>query len=153
VGVTVASRSLSRAEEVCGRITAAVPGGRLEPLHADGGLTAGAVTPGTPLATALAAADLIVAAGAAGVTLLAAAGKSLAGRARVLIDLNAVPPAGIEGIAATDKARQDGGAVVYGALGVGGTKMKIHRAAIERLFESNDAILDAEELLAIGESL
>jgi hypothetical protein len=31
--------------------------------------------------------------------------------------------------------------------------MKIHRAAIHRLFESNDAILDAEELLAIGESL
>ena len=31
--------------------------------------------------------------------------------------------------------------------------MKIHRAAIERLFTSNDVILDAEELLAIGESL
>ena len=153
MGVAVASRSLLRAEEVCERITSAAPSGRLEPLHADGGLTAGAVTSGTPLATALAAADLIVAAGAAGVTLLAAAGRSLAGRARVLIDLNAVPPAGIEGIAATDKARQDGDAFVYGALGVGGTKMKIHRAAIERLFTSNDAILDAEELLAIGESL
>ena len=94
-----------------------------------------------------------MAAGAAGATLLGAAGRDLAGRARVLIDLNAVPPAGIEGIAATDKARQDGEALVYGALGVGGTKMKIHRAAIRRLFESNDAILDAEELLAIGESL
>jgi hypothetical protein len=31
--------------------------------------------------------------------------------------------------------------------------MKIHRAAIMRLFESNDAVLDAEELLAIGEKL
>jgi methylenetetrahydrofolate/methylenetetrahydromethanopterin dehydrogenase (NADP+) len=87
---------------------------------------------------------------------LGTAGRGLAGRAAdrvVLIDLNAVPPAGIEGIAATDKARQEGSAVVYGALGVGGTKMKIHRAAIRRLFESNDAVLDAEELLAIGESL
>jgi hypothetical protein len=148
VAVAVASRSLARAEEVCGRIVSAVPGSRLEPVHADG-----AITSGTPLATALATADLIVAAGAAGVTLLGAAGRGLVGRATVLIDLNAVPPAGIEGIAATDKARQDGGAVVYGALGVGGTKMKIHRAAIERLFTSNDAMLDAEELLAIGESL
>jgi len=43
--------------------------------------------------------------------------------------------------------------VVYGALGVGGTKMKIHRAAIAQLFESNTAALDAEEMLAIGESL
>ena len=148
VRVAVASRSLSRAEEVCGRITSAVPGSRVEPVHADP-----AIAPGTPFAGVLAEADLIVAAGAAGATLLGAAGRDLAGRARVLIDLNAVPPAGIEGIAATDKARQDGEAFVYGALGVGGTKMKIHRAAIRRLFESNDAILDAEELLAIGESL
>jgi hypothetical protein len=44
-------------------------------------------------------------------------------------------------------------AVVYGALGVGGTKMKIHRAAIGRIFAANDVCLDAEELLAIGESL
>ena len=153
VGVAVASRSLSRAEEVCGRITSVVPGSRLEPVHADTAITAATFTSGTPMATALASADLIVAAGAAGVTLLEAAGRGLVGQARVLIDLNAVPPAGIEGIAATDKARQDGGAVVYGALGVGGTKMKIHRAAIERLFESNDAILDAEELLTIGAAL
>ena len=148
VAVAVASRSLSRAEDVCGRISSVVPGSRIEAVHANS-----AITPGTPVSAALASADLIVAAGAAGVTLLEAAGRGVVGRARVLIDLNAVPPAGIEGIAATDKARQDGGAVVYGALGVGGTKMKIHRAAIERLFESNDAILDAEELLAIGESL
>jgi anaerobic glycerol-3-phosphate dehydrogenase len=98
-------------------------------------------------------AALMAAEAGASVTLLEAAVWNRVGRARVLIDLNAVPPAGIEGIASTDKARQDGGAVVYGALGVGGTKMKIHRAAIRRLFESNDAILDAEELLAIGESL
>ncbi|NBW87512.1 MAG: bifunctional NADP-dependent methylenetetrahydromethanopterin dehydrogenase/methylenetetrahydrofolate dehydrogenase, partial [Planctomycetia bacterium] len=42
---------------------------------------------------------------------------------------------------------------LYGALGVGGTKMKIHRAAIARIFASADAFLDAEELLVIGESL
>ena len=158
VAVTVASRSLSRAQQVCERIASAVPGSRLEPVLADGAITAETLRPGTPLAAALAAADLIVAAGAAGVTLLGATGRGLVGRGLVdrvvvLIDLNAVPPAGIEGIAATDKARQEGSAVVYGALGVGGTKMKIHRAAIRRLFESNDAVLDAEELLAIGESL
>ena len=153
VAVAVASRSLTRAEDVCARIASAVPGSRLTPLHADGAAATGTVPAGTPLAAALAKADLIVAAGAAGVTLLSAAGRGLAGRATVLIDLNAVPPVGIEGIVATDKARHDGGVVVYGALGVGGTKMKIHRAAIRRLFESNDAVLDAEELLAIGEAL
>jgi hypothetical protein len=71
----------------------------------------------------------------------------------VIIDLNAVPPAGIEGIVATDKGRVDGAAALYGALGVGGTKMKIHRAAITRIFTTTDAFLDAEELLVIGENL
>ena len=153
LAVTVASRSLARAEEICGRIESAIPGGRLEAVHAGATDVAGTLMPGNALSGALATADLIVAAGAAGVTVLAADGRGLAGQAKVLIDLNAVPPAGIAGISANDKARQDGAAVVYGALGVGGTKMKIHRAAIRRLFESNDAVLDAEELLAIGESL
>ena len=72
---------------------------------------------------------------------------------QVATKLGAVPPAGIEGIVAADKAKMEGVQIVYGALGIGGTKMKIHRAAIMRLFESNDAVLDAEELLAIGEKL
>ena len=69
------------------------------------------------------------------------------------MDLNAVPPAGIAGIAASDKGTRAGTVVVYGALGVGGLKMKIHRAAIGRIFESPAAFLDAEELLAIGQPL
>lgn len=146
VAVAVASRNLARATDVCGRIAKAVATARLEPVE---------ITP-APAGAFLAAlerADLVIAAGAAGVKLLDAAGRRLATAARVLIDLNAVPPAGIDGIVATDKAKAEGVAVVYGALGVGGTKMKIHRAAIAKLFETNDALLDAEEMLAIGEGL
>lgn len=146
--VSVASRSLDRAAEACTHIAAAVPGAQVEPLE-----TPGPIRASSAAGAAVAAADLIVAAGAAGATLLHAEGRSLAARARVLIDLNAVPPAGIDGIIATDKARTDGSVVVYGALGVGSLKMKIHRAAIERLFTSTDVALDAEELLAIGEAL
>ena len=146
--VTIASRSETRASETARRIAAVVPGARLEAAGMDHrGDGRG------PLTAAIAGADLVVAAGAAGVTLLDAAARTEAARAKVLIDLNAVPPAGIAGIAASDKARAERGAVLYGALGVGGTKMKIHRAAIRQLFTANDACLDAEELLAIGESL
>jgi hypothetical protein len=144
VDVSVASRSADRAAEVCDRIAAAVPGARLHGVAVDGA---------APFLAALESADLVVAAGAAGARLLDAEGRRRAARARVLVDLNAVPPAGIEGIAATDKGRADGAAVVYGPLGVGGTKMKIHRAAVARLFAANDARLDAEELLAIGREL
>jgi hypothetical protein len=103
--------------------------------------------------SALQRAELVVACGAAGITLLDEQGRAAATGARVLIDLNAVPPAGIAGIAAGDKARDDGGRVVYGALGVGGTKLKIHKEAIRRLFAANDTLLDAEQLLAIGMEL
>ena len=148
LAVAVASRSLARAAAACRRIADAVPGSRLEPVESSPSADGGAA-----LTAAIAAADLIVAAGAAGATLLDEQGLRLARKARVFIDLNAVPPAGIEGIAAADKARPIGDAFVYGALGVGGTKMKIHRAAVQRLFASNDACLDAEDLLAIGEAL
>jgi hypothetical protein len=63
-----------------------------------------------------------------------------------MIDLNAVPPAGIEGVEVTDKAVTREGVLCYGAIGVGDTKMKIHRAAVAQLFERNNLILDAEEI-------
>jgi hypothetical protein len=72
---------------------------------------------------------------------------------RVAIDLNAVPPLGIEGVEATDKGQERDGLLGYGALGVGATKMKIHKAAIARLFESNDQVLDAEEVYALALTL
>ena len=146
--VTIGSRSLERAEAVAQRIAEQVPG-----AHVRGVATHGTVTPGSPLAAVLSTADLVVAAGAAGAVLLDAAGLAVATSARVLIDLNAVPPAGIDGIVAGDKGRVEGNRVLYGALGVGGTKMKIHRAAIERIFSQPAAFLDAEELLAIGAAI
>jgi hypothetical protein len=69
---------------------------------------------------------------------------------RVAIDLNAVPPLGVEGVEAGDKGVERDGVTGYGALGVGGTKMKVHRAAVARLFERNDQVLDAEEVYAIA---
>ena len=72
---------------------------------------------------------------------------------KVAIDLNAVPPVGIAGIDAIDKAKGSDGAICYGAIGVGGTKMKIHRAAIQQLFTANNLLLDAEEIIEIGQQL
>jgi hypothetical protein len=41
----------------------------------------------------------------------------------------------------------------YGAVGVGDTKMKIHKAAIARLFQSSDQVMDAEEVYALAETI
>ncbi len=94
--------------------------------------------------------QLVIAAGAAGVELLRADIRSSCGELRVVVDLNAVPPAGIEGVEATDKANERDGVLAYGAIGVGGTKMKIHKAAIRRIFASNDAVLDIDEIFRLG---
>lgn len=149
--VTVVSRSRTRAEAVVAGLEAAgvAPAARLHAVEHHGA----SVTSGSAFAAALGAAEVVVAAGAAGTTLLDERGRATAAEARVLVDLNAVPPAGIAGIAGPDKARREGDAVLYGALGVGGTKMKIHRAAIARVFDSTEAFLDAPDLLAIGEAL
>ncbi len=96
---------------------------------------------------------IVVAAGAPGVELLPAGLLAKADGLRVAIDLSAVAPAGIGGIEVTDSAKQRGGTLCYGALGVGGVKMKIHKAAVRRLFSANDQVLDAEAIFEIAEEL
>lgn len=101
----------------------------------------------------LASIELVISCGAAGVTLLTNDQLAKAEQLRVAIDLNAVPPAGIEGIQVTDQAVERGGRVDYGALGVGGLKMKIHKAAIRAMFESNREFIDAARMMTLGEGL
>ena len=67
-----------------------------------------------------------------------------------MADLNAVPPLGIEGVEVQDSGVEREGAMVYGALGVGSLKMKIHKACIARLFERNDLVLDAETIADVA---
>jgi hypothetical protein len=115
----------------------------------------------TPVATgvaeeltrALEGRSLVVAAGAAGVVLLPKAARAACPGLKVAIDLNAVPPLGIEGVEMSDKGKERDGVVCHGAIGVGDTKMKVHKAAITKLFERNDQIIDAEEAYAIATAL
>lgn len=72
---------------------------------------------------------------------------------RALGDVNAVPPAGIEGIKPTWDGEDVEGKRCFGALGIGGLKMKVHRRSIARLFEQNDLVLDAEEIFTVAKEL
>lgn len=91
--------------------------------------------------------------GPAGVTLVSKAQWESQSALRVAVDLNAVPPPGIEGIEPNDNGVRRGHATVFGALGVGGLKMKIHKACIARLFERNDLVLDAETIDELAREL
>jgi methylenetetrahydrofolate/methylenetetrahydromethanopterin dehydrogenase (NADP+) len=142
--VRVASRQLERANAVCDDVRKAMPDARLE---------ARATRDDDSLRAALEGAAAVIAAGAPGVELLPAAVRRKSKSLRLAIDLNAVPPLGIGGIDSQDKAAERDGQICYGAIGIGGTKMKLHKAAIRRLFESNDLVLDAEEIYELGEGI
>lgn len=142
--VVLASRSEERAQAASDAIAGLVEDARVQPLSLKDHKQLEAVNQET---------SLIIAAGAAGVKLLPAACWKPLKNLKVVIDLNAVPPAGIEDVDVMDKATERDGKICYGAIGVGGTKMKIHKAAIRKLFEANDLILDTEEIYQIGVEL
>ncbi len=68
----------------------------------------------------------------------------------VMADVNAVPPAGIDGIKVTDDGKVTEGKTVFGAIAIGGLKMKIHRGCVAKLFEINDLVLNIEEIYEIA---
>jgi threonine dehydrogenase-like Zn-dependent dehydrogenase len=72
---------------------------------------------------------------------------------KVAVDLNAVPPLGIEGVDVNDAGVKKNGVIVFGAFGVGNFKTKLHKACVARLFERNDLVLDAEAIADIAREL
>lgn len=142
--VKLYSRSQSRAESTCRAIQDKLEQATLEPCE---------LKSSQELATELEGTSLLISAGAAGVEFLTQDDLQSLMSLKVAIDLNAVPPAGLSGIEVMDKAAEKLDCLCYGAIGVGGLKMKIHKAAIERLFSSNDQVFSTEEIYGIGEAL
>ena len=98
-------------------------------------------------------ATLVLAAGPAGVELLPESVWREVDSIEVLADFNAADPLGIEGTDAQDDMEDYDGKRVLGALAIGGPKMKVHKACIERLFETNEAVLDVEGVYEIAKEL
>lgn len=145
--VILTSRTLARAEAACREIIAGLGSTSTGTVN----LEAAAPESDEAKLQLLGRADTIVACGAAGVELLSITELNSLKKLRVAIDLNAVPPAGIGGVEAFDKAKRlrsgdENSPLVYGPIGVGGLKMRTHKAAIALLFQSNDAVLDADEI-------
>ena len=104
-------------------------------------------------AALLEGAEILLNAGPAGVQMVPRA--AWAGRAglRVVVDLNAVPPLGIEGVEVGDAGVEREGALVFGAFGVGNFKTKLHKACVGRLFTRNDLVLDAETIADVAREM
>ena len=111
------------------------------------------VTDPAHVAPAIDGAELLLNAGPAGVHLVPRGAWANRPGLRVVADLNAVPPLGIDGIEVTDAGVDRHGARVFGALGVGNFKMKVHKRCIAKLFERNDLVLDAETIGDVAREL
>lgn len=71
----------------------------------------------------------------------------------VMADANAVPPLGIESTKPHWSGKEISGKIIFGALGIGGLKMEIHRKCVSQLFTQNDLVLDAEEIYTIAKEM
>jgi methylenetetrahydrofolate/methylenetetrahydromethanopterin dehydrogenase (NADP+) len=107
----------------------------------------------TERAAALKGAQIVLATGTSGVTLLEERQWRENTTLELLADANAAPPAGIEGVGMSDRGATRHGKILFGPLGFGALKLALHRACIARLFEQNDLVLDAEEIYGIAKGM
>jgi hypothetical protein len=95
-------------------------------------------------------AEIVVAAGPAGLRILPQALWLKRSNVKWLLDFNLTEPLGIEGIKPGDDFADYEGKRVLGALAIGNPKMKVHKACIAKLFERNDLVLDIEGVYSVA---
>ena len=141
--VVLSSRRVDRAETAC------------EAMHRRFKVDLIPAAAGDPAALrrVLEGANILIATGATGVQLLHESGWRDLPDLEILLDANATPPLGIEGIDLMDRATERHGKLCYGAIGFGSFKLEVHRACIAKLFESNDVVLDAPEIFALAKEM
>ena len=117
------------------------------------GIDAREVADRAEMEATLEGANIVLAAGPAGVQLLGQEVWSGNPTIELLADYNAAEPLGIEGVEAMDDLVEREGKLVLGALGVGGKKMKTHKECVRRLFERSDLVLNADGVYAVAREI
>jgi methylenetetrahydrofolate/methylenetetrahydromethanopterin dehydrogenase (NADP+) len=141
--VSLTSRSKERAEKAAQAIEARF-GVKVKPVQG---------ADEAARAKDLEGAQIVFAAGAIGIELVKTSHWEGNRTIEAVADVNAQPPLGLEGIEATDKGKERDGKICFGALGIGGLKLKLHRACIGQLFESSEDALDAEHIYALAKKM
>lgn len=142
--VKITSRKLEKAKDICAIIKKKYDAD-VSPYEAK---TRAAIE------KAVSDADIVVATGPEGVTLLPKNMWIKYPRIKVLADVNAVAPYGIEGVGPNDDRKKiEGNRTSIGALSVGSMKIKVHHRVVERLFEEKGQVLDLWKIYGIAKEL
>ncbi len=141
--VVMTSRRLDRVQAACQLVEERF-GAKITPAE---------VTDEASTRKALEGANAALCCGAAGIRLLPESIWADHPDLAVAADINAVPPLGVEGMEATFDGKERHGKILFGALGIGGLKMRVHHACVGRLFEQNNAAFDAESVYAVAKEI
>jgi methylenetetrahydrofolate/methylenetetrahydromethanopterin dehydrogenase (NADP+) len=98
-------------------------------------------------------AEILLNSGPAGVQMVPQSAWRSVKTLKVAVDLNAVPPLGLEGVDVDAAGVVRDGVVVFGAFGVGNFKTRLHKACVARLFTRNDLVLDAEAIAEVAREM
>lgn len=144
--VVVTSRDLARSSAVATKINSGLSSSLACGVKAAEPVEVGKAIEGS---------DIVLSAGAAGVSLLPLnVLKDYGKRCRVVGDINAVPPLGVEGVKPTD----DGvefmrGVYGIGALTIGGFKLRIEVEIFKRAVEASSGVFDYKVAYDIAKSM
>lgn len=141
--VLVSSRQLNRAEQACSDMKNSF----------DVDITPAEAADCETRAKLIEDAQIVFATGAAGVELLKAEHWENNSNIELMADANATPPIGIGGTDMMDRGQNRHGKIIWGAIGFGTLKLALHRACIEKLFESNNQLFDAEEIFSLAKTM
>ena len=137
--VILTSRKQEKAEKVCQKIK--------EKYERD--ITPMQVSNDAECLEAVKNADVVVATGTAGVQLMSKEVWSKCPSIKVLADVNAYPPAGIEGVDVGDNGKEVDGKYLFGAVAIGDIKTKGMRDVIRKMYEEKGAYMDLEKIYDI----
>ncbi|XHH08509.1 MAG: methylene-tetrahydromethanopterin dehydrogenase N-terminal domain-containing protein [Candidatus Bathyarchaeia archaeon] len=132
--VTITSRSLAKGQVVADKINAEVGAQRVKVVE---------VSKPEQTAAAVKDAEIILSAGAGGVQLLSKADIDAAANCKIIGDINAIKPLGVEGLGPNDDGIElKPGVFGIGALAIGKLKIKTETEMINRATAAKDGLFD-----------
>jgi saccharopine dehydrogenase-like NADP-dependent oxidoreductase len=141
--VKLSSRMLDSALRTCGFISMKY-GVIAEPIE---------VNDDDSLSSAISDSEVVVACGPSGVRILPQKVWEGVKTLKVLVDANAVPPAGIEGVESDFDGVSVSGRTCFGALGLGDFKMRVHKKLANDIFREKGVTLDLKGVHALAQKL
>jgi len=143
--VTITSRSMAKGQAVAAKINKEVGAEHVKVVE---------VTNPEQTGTAIQNAEIILAAGAGGIQLLSAENIDKHGeKCKIVADVNAIKPLGVEGLASNDEGKElRPGVYGIGALAIGKLKIKIEMEMIKRATMEPQGLFDYAVAYEIGKT-